>query len=93
MVFLLAYGIINAIPLGRNADALETFLLFLNKDVYQESNGGKWVRYDANGHMIKGWDTNDDGTYYFDLVTTSKRYRLPSIVTMPLAMVPYTWSK
>ena len=29
MVFLLAYGIINAIPLGRNADALETFLLFL----------------------------------------------------------------
>ena len=40
-----------------------------SKDVYQESNGGKWVRYDANGHMIKGWDTNDDGTYYFDLVT------------------------
>ena len=41
----------------------------VSKDVYQETNGGKWVRYDANGHMIKGWDTNDDGTYYFDLVT------------------------
>ena len=41
----------------------------VSKDVYQESNGGKWVRYDANGRMIKGWDTNDDGTYYFDLVT------------------------
>ena len=41
----------------------------VNKDVYQESNGGKWVRYDTNGHMIRGWDTNDDGTYYFDLVT------------------------
>ena len=41
----------------------------VSKDVYQESNGGKWVRYDANGQMIKGWDTNDDGTYYFDLVT------------------------
>ena len=40
-----------------------------SKEVYQDSNGGKWVRYDANGHMIKGWDTNDDGTYYFDLVT------------------------
>ena len=40
----------------------------VSKDVYQESNGGKWVRYDANGHMIKGWDTNDDGTYYFDQV-------------------------
>ena len=25
-----------------------------DKDVYQHSNGGKWVRYDANGHMIKG---------------------------------------
>ena len=41
----------------------------VSKDVYQESSGGKWVRYDANGHMIKGWDTNDDGTYYFDLIT------------------------
>ena len=41
----------------------------VNKDVYQESNGGKWVRYDANGHMIKGWDTNSQGTYYFDLIT------------------------
>ena len=41
----------------------------VSKDVYQESNGSKWVRYDANGHMIKGWDTNDDGTYYFDFVT------------------------
>lgn len=32
-----------------------------SKDVYQESladdagNYGKWVRYDADGHMIKGW--------------------------------------
>ena len=41
----------------------------VSKDVYQESNGGKWVRYDANGHMIKGWDTNEDGTYYFDPIT------------------------
>ena len=40
----------------------------VSKDVYQESNGGKWVRYDANGHMVKGWDTNNDGTYYFDQV-------------------------
>ena len=41
----------------------------VSKDVYQESNGGKWVRYDANGHMIKGWNTNSQGTYYFDLIT------------------------
>ena len=50
------------------------------KDVYQESlagdwgdavneNGekiGKWVRYDGNGYMVKGWQTNEAGTYYFD---------------------------
>lgn len=41
----------------------------VSKDVYQESDGGKWVRYDANGHMIKGWNTNSQGTYYFDLIT------------------------
>ena len=50
----------------------------VNKDVYQESeagqwaendNGtGKWVRYDGNGRMIKGWQTNSSGTYYFDPV-------------------------
>ena len=28
---------------------------------------GKWVRYDADGHMVKGWQTNDAGTYYFDM--------------------------
>ena len=50
-------------------DANQSGAKAVSKDVYQESNGGKWVRYDANGHMIKGWDTNDDGTYYFDLVT------------------------
>lgn len=52
----------------------------VNKDVYQESEAGawgdrvgedgkrygKWVRYDANGHMIKGWDETENGTYYFD---------------------------
>jgi hypothetical protein len=59
----------------------------VSKDVYQESqaddagNIGKWVRYDANGHMIKGWsagygadartiasasDANGDDVYYFD---------------------------
>ncbi len=45
-----------------------------SKDVYQESqaddagNIGKWVRYDAEGHMIKGWQTTDVGTCYFDNV-------------------------
>ncbi len=48
----------------------------VSKDVYQESDAGewaensdgtgKWVRYDENGHMIKGW--SEDGQYYFDLI-------------------------
>ena len=50
-------------------DAVQGGAMTTNKDVYQDSNGGKWVRYDANGHMIKGWDTNSQGTYYFDLIT------------------------
>ena len=45
-----------------------------DKDVYQDSqaddagNVGKWVRYDENGHMIKGWNEKDGNKYYFDLV-------------------------
>ena len=50
-------------------DAADNGKMAVSKDVYQESNGGKWVRYDENGHMIKGWNTNDNGTYYFDLTT------------------------
>jgi hypothetical protein len=44
----------------------------VSKDVYQESQAddegdiGKWVRYDENGHMIKGWDENEVGKYFFD---------------------------
>lgn len=55
-------------------DAIDNGKKAVSKDVYQESqaddagNIGKWVRYDANGHMIKGWDTNEHGTYYFDYV-------------------------
>ncbi len=50
----------------------------VSKDVYQESYSaypdrpdgtGKWVRYDENGHMVKGWQTTEAGTYYFEPVT------------------------
>ncbi|WP_395955352.1 hypothetical protein [Bifidobacterium myosotis] len=40
-----------------------------DKDVYLPSNGGKWVRYDENGHMRKGEDYRYGGWYYFDPVT------------------------
>lgn len=41
----------------------------VSKDVYQESSGGKWVRYDAEGHMVKGWNELNGARYYFDLIT------------------------
>ena len=50
-------------------DAVQGGAKAVSKDVYQESSGGKWVRYDADGHMVKGWQTTDAGTYYFDPVT------------------------
>ncbi|MBR2811461.1 MAG: hypothetical protein IKD69_08790, partial [Solobacterium sp.] len=30
---------------------------------------GKWVRYDKYGQMVKGWYANDNGVYYYDLIT------------------------
>ena len=61
-------------------DAVQEGAITKSKDVYQDSlsgdwgdatndNGekiGKWVRYDADGHMVKGWDETSNGTYYFD---------------------------
>ena len=40
-----------------------------DKDVYLRSNGGKWVRYDSNGHMIKGEDFRYGVWYNFDFTT------------------------
>ena len=53
-------------------DAVDGGRMAVSKDVYQESkaddegNIGKWVRYDADGHMVKGWQTAETGTYFFD---------------------------
>ena len=57
-------------------DAVDNGKIAVNKDVYQDSfagdwaenedGTGKWVRYDENGRMVKGWHTTEKGTYYFD---------------------------
>ena len=63
-------------------DSVDNGKKAVSKDVYQDSlagdwgdttneqgqRTGKWVRYDERGHMVKGWSTNENGTYYFDLV-------------------------
>ena len=66
-------------------DAVQGGAMTTNKDVYQDSNGGKWVRYDANGHMVKGWNTNEKGTYYFDLVTGAMVKGMCTIDGIPCA--------
>ncbi|MEE0799753.1 MAG: GH25 family lysozyme [Gemmiger sp.] len=50
-------------------DAVQGGAMAVNKDVYQESNGGKWVRYDENGHMVKGEDYRYGAWYYFEPIT------------------------
>ncbi|MBM6756398.1 hypothetical protein H6A18_07705 [Collinsella tanakaei] len=45
-----------------------------DKDVFvpvsnEDRSRGKWVRYDADGHMVKGEDCRYGGWYYFDPVT------------------------
>ena len=60
-------------------DAVDGGKKAVSKDVYQESYAGayadredgtgKWVRYDENGRMIKGWSQQNGNTYYFDLET------------------------
>lgn len=40
-----------------------------SKDAYLPSSGGKWVRYNEKGEMIKGEDFRYGGWYYFDPIT------------------------
>lgn len=81
-------------------DAVQGGAMTVSKDVYQESNAGqwadkpdgtgKWVRYDENGHMVKGWQTTDKGTYYFDLITGAMAKGAGDIDGVPCAFDEYT---
>ena len=81
-------------------DAVQGGAMTVNKDVYQESAAGqwadrpdgtgKWVRYDENGHMIKGWQTTEKGTYYFDLITGAMAKGAGDIDGVPCAFDEYT---
>lgn len=76
-------------------DAVQGGAMTVNKDVYQESKAGqwadkpdgtgKWVRYDENGHMIKGWQTTEKGTYYFDPIYGTMAKGVTEIDGVPCA--------
>lgn len=81
-------------------DAVQGGAMTVSKDVYQESAAGqwadkpdgtgKWVRYDENGHMVKGCQTTDKGTYYFDLITGAMAKGAGDIDGVPCAFDEYT---
>ena len=81
-------------------DAVQGGAMTVSKDVYQESAAGQWadkpdgtgkgVRYDENGHMVKGWQTTDKGTYYFDLITGAMAKGAGDIDGVPCAFDEYT---
>ena len=81
-------------------DAVQGGAMTVSMDVYQESAAGqwadkpdgtgKWVRYDENGHMVKGWQTTDKGTYYFDLITGAMAKGAGDIDGVPCAFDEYT---
>lgn len=51
-----------------------------NEDVYLQSSGGKWVRYDAFGHMVKGEGYRYSAWYYFDNRTGALDTRRSSVI-------------
>lgn len=51
-----------------------------NEDVYLQSSGGKWVRYDAVGHMVKGEGYRYSAWYYFDNRTGALDTRRSSVI-------------
>lgn len=81
-------------------DAVQGGAMTVNKDVYQESaagqwadrpdGNGKWVRYDENGHMVKGWQQTENGLYYFDLITGAMAKGAGNIDGVPCAFDKYT---
>lgn len=81
-------------------DAVQGGAMTVSKDVYQESAAGqwadkpdgtgKWVRYDENGHMVKGWQQTENGLYYFDLITGAMAKGAGNIDGVPCAFDKYT---
>lgn len=81
-------------------DVVQGGAMTVSKDVYQESAAGqwadkpdgtgKWVRYDENGHMVKGWQQTENGLYYFDLITGAMAKGAGDIDGVPCAFDKYT---
>ena len=65
--------------------------VFIPKDESDRSKGGKWVRFDANRHMVKGEDYRYGGWYYFDLTTGEMAKGMSYISSNGGKWVYYDW--
>ena len=54
---------------GAMAVDKEVWIPYVYQDEKPGSTVGKWVRYDEDGRMIKGWYADGTKVYYYDLIT------------------------
>ena len=69
--------------------------VFIPKDESNRAKGGKWVRFDANSHMVKGEQystkANHVGWYYFDPVTGEMAKGMKYVSSNGGKWVYYDW--
>ena len=66
--------------------------VFIPIDEANRAKGGKWVRFNADGHMIKGEDYRYGGWYYFDPVTGAMAKGMAFVRSNGGKWVYYDWT-
>lgn len=84
-------GLEQMVGSRRTGSADKDGSLAVNKDVYIPS-GNKWVRYDNNGHMIKGEDYRYGGWYYFNPTTGAMTKGMQYVPSNGGKWVYYDWT-
>ena len=70
-------------------DAVQDGAKAVNKEVYMpytingKDSVGKWVRFDSDGHMIKGWYDTEGKTYFYDYGTGAMAKGRVSVNRLP----------
>ena len=59
---------VDAVYDGAKAENKEVWMPYIYQNESPKTNG-KWVRYNSNGGMIKGWYTTGTKKYYYDPTT------------------------
>ncbi|MBR2810464.1 MAG: hypothetical protein IKD69_03705 [Solobacterium sp.] len=54
---------------GAVACSKEVWMPYIYQNEPKGTSQGKWVRYNSQGRMVKGWYANSKGVYFYDLDT------------------------